>query len=139
MRRILKPTGSLYLHCDPTASHYIKALMDAIFGHDNFQSEITWKRTSAHSDAKGFGQVRDVILYYSKSSHRTWNRIVIDHDSSYVSRNYRYHDSKGRYRFHEIIRTASMGERPNLAYEYKGLYSRMGLAHGTPQIGGTRC
>ena len=59
MKVILKPTGSIYLHCDPTAGHYIKVMMDAIFGHDNFRSEIVWKRTSAHSDAKGFGQVCD--------------------------------------------------------------------------------
>ena len=120
MRTILKPTGSVYLHCDQAASHYIKVMMDAIFGHDNFRSEITWKRTSAHSDAKGFGQVCDVILYYSKSRKPTWNRISVPHDQDYVTRNYRFQDKNGHYRLHEIIRTASMGPRPNLVYEYKG-------------------
>ena len=119
MRRILRPTGSLYYHCDPTASHYIKPLLDAIFGHRNFQSEITWKRTSAHSDAKGFGQVRDVILYYSKSPQRTWNPVIVAHDKDYVNRNYRYQDGRGRYRHHEVLLTAAMA-RPNLIYEYKG-------------------
>ena len=120
MHRILKPTGSLYFHCDPTVSHYVKPLLDAIFGHENFRSEITWQRTSAHNDAKGFGQVRDIILYYAKSTYRTWNPITVAHSSSYIDRNYRYQDKSGRYRLHEIIRTASMGPRPNLAYEYKG-------------------
>ena len=120
MKLILKPTGSIYLHCDPTASHYLKAMMDAIFGHDNYQSEITWKRTSAHSDAKGFGQVRDIIFYYSKSSVRTWNPVTVAHNRDYVRKNYRHEDGRGQYRHHEIIRTASMGPRPNLVYEYQG-------------------
>ena len=119
MHRILKPTGSLYLHCDPTTSHYIKPLLDSILGHDNFRSEISWQRTSAHNDAKGFGQVRDVILYYSKSVSRTWNPITVAHDRSYVERNYRYQDERGRYRHHEVVLTAAMA-RPNLVYEYEG-------------------
>ena len=126
MRGILKPTGSIYLHCDPTASHYIKVMMDSIFGHENFRSEIVWKRTSAHSDAKGFGQVCDYLLYYSIGSARTWNPITVPHDPQYVADNYRYEDERGRYRHHEIIRTASMGERPNLAYEHKGYTPRWG-------------
>ena len=126
MRSILKPTGSLYLHCDPTASHYIKVMMDSIFGHENFRSEIVWKRTSAHSDAKGFGQVCDYLLYYSMSNARTWNSISVPHDPQYVADAYRHEDELGRYRHHEIIRTASMGERPNLAYEYKGYTPRWG-------------
>ena len=120
LHRVLKPTGSIYLHCDPTASHYLKLLMDAVFGGSNYQSEITWKRTSAHSDSRKFGQVKDTILYYSKTSTRIWNPITVPHDESYVSNFYRHQDDKGRYRLHEIIRTASMGPRPNLAYEYKG-------------------
>ena len=126
MRVILKSTGSIYLHCDPTASHYIKVMMDGMFGHRNFRSEIVWKRTSAHSDAKGFGQVCDYVLYYSKSEDRTWNPISVPHDPQYVAANYRYKDERGRYRYHEIIRTESMGERPNLSYEYKGYTPRWG-------------
>ena len=80
MRVILKSTGSIYLHCDPTASHYIKVMMDGMFGHRNFRSEIVWKRTSAHSDAKGFGQVCDYVLYYSKSEDRM-NRSGFSGDS----------------------------------------------------------
>jgi site-specific DNA-methyltransferase (adenine-specific) len=120
MHRILKPTGSLYLHCDPTASHYIKLLLDAVFGYNSYRNEIAWKRTSSHSDSKKWAHIHDIIFYYSKGSEVTWNPIYLDHDPEYVNSFYRYEDDKGRYRLHEIIRTASMGPRPNLSYEYKG-------------------
>ena len=126
MHRILKPTGSLYLHCDPTASHYIKALLDGLFRHQNFQAEITWKRTSSHNDSKGWGRVTDTILFYSKSEQRTWNPLTVPHDESYVRRFYRDEDARGRFRLDHIIRTESMGERPNLAYEYNGYTPRWG-------------
>ena len=71
MKPILKPTGSIYLHCDPTASHYLKVLMDGIFGHTNFRNEITWKRTSGHSDAGTLGAVHDTILFYTPLCQRT--------------------------------------------------------------------
>ena len=74
MRGILKPTGSLYLHCDPTASHYIKIMLDGIFGHDSFKSEIVWKRTNSHNfRTKKFGSVHDIILYYSRSKKPHFN------------------------------------------------------------------
>ncbi len=120
LHRVLKPTGSIYLHCDPTASHYLKLLLDAVFGIENYLSEITWQRTSSHNDSKRFGQVRDIILFYSKSGNRTWNPVYVPHDEKYVSSFYRHEDEVGTYRLHEIIRTASMGPRPNLSYEYKG-------------------
>ena len=75
LHRVLKPTGSLYLHCDPTASHYLKLLLDAVFGPTNFQNEIIWKRSSAHSSSKKFSPVHDTIFYYSKSEIRTWNQV----------------------------------------------------------------
>ncbi len=65
LRRVLKKTGSIYLHCDPTASHYLKLMLDAIFGPEAFRNEITWKRTTAHSSAKKFAPVHDVLLYYA--------------------------------------------------------------------------
>ena len=66
LHRILKPTGSIYLHCDPTASHYLKLLMDAVFGNANFRNEIIWKRQSAHSDARGYGSVHDTTVVLCK-------------------------------------------------------------------------
>ena len=69
MKRILKDTSSVYLHCDPTASHYLKMLMDSIFGQGNFRSEIIWRRSNAHSKTKKqFGLIHDTLLFYSKSN-----------------------------------------------------------------------
>lgn len=73
LHRVLRPTGSLYLHCDPTASHYLKMLLDAVFGPQNFRNEIVWKRTGAHGSAKRYGPVHDVILFYAVSKAYTWN------------------------------------------------------------------
>ncbi|MDQ6891131.1 MAG: site-specific DNA-methyltransferase [Acidobacteriota bacterium] len=84
MKTLLRPTGSLYLHCDPTASHYIKIMMDGIFGHQNFRNEIVWKRTSAHSSAKRYGPVHDVLLFYTRSEKYTWNRTYTKYDAAYL-------------------------------------------------------
>ena len=72
LHRVLKDTGSLYLHCDPTASHYLKLVLDAVFGPENFRNEVIWKRTSAHNSAKRFGPVHDTIFFYTKSSEYVW-------------------------------------------------------------------
>ena len=97
MHRLLKPTGSLYLHCDPTASHYVKALLDAVFGHQNFQSEVIWRRTSAHNAARKWGPIHDTILMYSKSEHYKWNRVYTEYDPEYVKRAYRHSDEHGAF------------------------------------------
>ncbi|MEP7082464.1 MAG: DNA methyltransferase [Chloroflexota bacterium] len=96
LRRVLRPTGSLYLHCDPTASHYLKLLLDAVFGPQNFRSEIVWKRTSGHSDARGYGAVHDVLLYYVASDAATWNGVYQAYEPGYVEQYYRYVDTEGR-------------------------------------------
>jgi site-specific DNA-methyltransferase (adenine-specific) len=96
LRRVLKPTGSLYLHCDPTASHYLKLLLDGVFGPEFFLSEIIWKRTSAHSSAKRPGPIHDVIFLYTKSAHYTWNQQHQAYDESYVEKFYRHLDADGR-------------------------------------------
>lgn len=97
MHRVLTPTGSIYLHCDPTASHYLKGIMDAVFGVDNFRNEIIWQRTNAHNDGKQYGRVHDTILFYSKSSKNVWNPIYMAHDPEYVKKAYRYQDERGLY------------------------------------------
>jgi DNA modification methylase len=93
LRRVLKPTGSIYLHCDPTASHYLKMLMDAVFGVEFFLSEIAWKRSGAHSDAKqgrkNYGHNHDVLLFYSKSRNCIWNTVFTAYDEEYVGRDYK--------------------------------------------------
>jgi DNA modification methylase len=97
LHRVLKPTGSLYLHCDPTASHYLKVMLDVIFGARNFRNEIVWKRTSAHSGAKRWGPVHDIILFYTKSDQYPWNRVYEPLDKDYIEKFYRYTDERGRY------------------------------------------
>lgn len=98
LRGLLKPTGSLYLHCDPTASHYIKALLDGVFGHENFRNEIVWKRTFAHGGARRWGDIHDTILFYTKSDKYKWNRVFQKHDEAYIDTKYRFEDERGRYR-----------------------------------------
>lgn len=98
LHRVLKPTGSLYLHCDPTASHYLKMILDSIFGPTNFRNEIIWKRTFAHSGARRWGDIHDCLLFYSASDKYTWNRINQKLDPDYVDSKYRFHDERGQYR-----------------------------------------
>jgi DNA modification methylase len=103
LRRVLKPTGSIYLHCDPTASHYLKLLMDATFGADRFLSEAVWKRTTAHNSAKRYGPVHDVILLYSKTADYVWRPAFQAYDPEYVASKYRHVDAAGRrYRLSDL-------------------------------------
>jgi site-specific DNA-methyltransferase (adenine-specific) len=97
LHRVLKSTGSLYLHCDPTASHYSKTLLDAIFDPRNFGNEIIWKR----QNAKGLAVTRfacnhDVILRYTKTGEWTWDPQYTGHDPEYVRQFYKYHDLDSR-------------------------------------------
>lgn len=96
LHRVLKPSGSLYLHCDPTASHYLKIVLDVIFGPRNFRNEIIWKRTSAHSSSERYGPVHDVILFYGKSDEKTWNPQYRPYDETYIESFYRNVDQNGR-------------------------------------------
>ena len=92
--RVLKPTGSLYLHCDPMASHCLKLLLDSIFGPTCFRTEIIWKHTSAHSDTrqgrKQHGRIHDVLLFYTKTDDWTWNPLYTEYDPNYVKDFYRF-------------------------------------------------
>ncbi len=118
--RVLKPTGSLYLHCDPTASHYLKIVLDSVFGPTNFRNEIVWKRTSAHSDAKRLGRIHDVIFCYAKSKSITWNTVYRPLDESYVRAKYRYQDEDGRkWRADNLTATGLSGG--GYTYEWNGV------------------
>ncbi len=124
LHRVLKSTGSLYLHCDPTASHYLKILLDTIFSPKNFRAEIIWKRSSAHNDtrqgAKQPGRIHDVLLFYSKSDREwTWNPIHTAYDAEYVASNYRYVDEGTGRRFKSTDLTAA---KPggDTSYDWKG-------------------
>lgn len=100
LHRVLKTSGSLYLHCDPTASHYLKLVLDAVFGAENFVNEIVWKRSDSKNDAgqgaKHFGRVNDVILFYQKTTERLWIPQYAPLDNEYVQKFYRYVDPDGR-------------------------------------------
>jgi len=86
LRRVMKTTASIYLHCDPTASHYLKMLMDAAFGPKYFRNEIVWKRTSAHNDSGMLGNSHDIILLYTKTNTTRWNKEYQDYDNDYLKR-----------------------------------------------------
>ena len=121
LRRVLKPTGSIYLHCDPTASHYLKLMMDAVFDAGNFRSEIIWRRINAKGLAfKGFPRNNDVLLYYAKNTRFTWNRSFRPYDPQYVEKFYRHIDpeTKRRYRLSDLSNPNR--NRPNLTYEWNG-------------------
>ena len=122
LRRVLKPTGSIYLHCDPTASHYLKLLMDTIFGNEKFKNEIIWKRTTAHSDvaqgARHMGRIHDTLLRYSKSKQPTWNSVYVPYDGAYIERIYRYSDPDGRRYQTQPLHARKPGG--DTLYEWKG-------------------
>lgn len=120
LSRVLKPTGSIYLHCDPTASHYLKMLMDAVFGPANFRNEIIWKRTSGHSDAKRFGNVHDTLLFYTKSDKYAWNKTYQNYDEGYVETYYRYTDPDGRKWMSADLGAAGLSGG-GYDYEWKGI------------------
>lgn len=98
LHRILKPTGSLYLHCDSTASHYLKLLLDGIFGTKNFRNEIVWKRTSAHNNTKtGFGKIHDRLLYYAKDIRLVcFNQVFEAYNPAYLAAEFKQ-DEQGRW------------------------------------------
>lgn len=121
LRRVLKDTGSIYLHCDPTASHYLKLMMDAMFGAETFQNEVVWKRTSAHSDPRRYGANIDHILFYTRSKKWTWNQIYLLHDPAYVAR-FRNKDADGRWWSDDNL-TAKGLSGGGYEYEYKGAKS----------------
>ena len=101
MRRVLKPTGSIYLHCDDAAGPYLRLLMDGVFGRANFRTQIVWKRSSAHSDGRQgrrqHGRIQDIILFYTAGREWTWNPQFVPYSDDYIARTYRYiEDGSGR-------------------------------------------
>lgn len=130
LRSVLKLTGSLYLHCDPTASHYLKMLLDAVFGPERFVNEIAWKRYGAHNDAKSFGRVHDVLLLYSRSKDKVFNKQYAPYDDAYIAERFRFFDPDGRKWAEQNL--ASPNPRPNLTYPFK---ARNGVTYQPPPNG----
>ena len=122
--RVLKPNGSIYLHCDPTMEHYLKALMDGIFGSKCFRTDISWRRTNAHNDAKQgskqYGNVRDTLLFYTKGSKWTWNWLYTEYSQEYVESFYKYIEpsTSRRYRLGDLT-AAKPGGNTNYHWRVK--------------------
>ncbi len=119
LHRVLKPPGSFYLHCDPTASHYLKIILDQIFGVKNFRNEITWRRTAAHNDSAVYGSVHDIILYYSKNDSFTHNEQYQPYSDEYLKR-YKHIDENDR-RFLDRDLTAGSLSGGGYQYEWNGI------------------
>ena len=135
MKRVLKPSGSIYLHCDDTEGAYLKMLMDAIFGRKAFRNEIIWKRTAGRSDAKKFGRVHDVILYYAGEG-ATWNTQYLPHDPEYVQRAYSKEDERGRWRVHDLTAPGRGNGSPAYYEPWKGVSVPAGRMWNAPAKGG---
>lgn len=122
LHRVLKPTGSIYLHCDPTASHYLKVLMDAVFGAKQHRSEIVWKRSSSHNDTKqglvNYGHIHDTIFFYTKGSSWSWSPQYTAYEEEYTGRDYKLVDEKTGRRFRRGDLTAA---KPggDVSYEWR--------------------
>lgn len=127
LHRVLKPTGSLYLHCDPTASHYLKILLDAVFGAASYRNEIIWKRTNAHNvKSKAFPKVHDTIFFYTKSSQNIWHKQFLDYSPEQLKR-YEL-DSEGRlYTGQDLTMARGSADRKT---EWRGTKPSAGRAWG---------
>lgn len=118
LRELLSDDGSIYVHCDASRGHYIKCILDEVFGAGNFRNEIVWKRTAARADSSTYNHVHDTIFFYSKSAAFTWNRQFTEHSDSYLGSKYTNVDAAGRrYRLDNIT---SPNPRPNMTYEWRG-------------------
>jgi DNA modification methylase len=136
LHRVLKPTGSIYLHCDSTASHYLKLMLDAVFGVKNFRNEIVWKRFNFHADAKRYGRVADRILFYTKSGNYVFNRQYAPYKKEYIDSKFTHKEADGRifrlsdlnppggrgpiYEFHGITRPWRITKEKMLQLEAEG-------------------
>ena len=123
LHRVLKPTGSLYLHCDPTASHYLKLVLDAVFGAEMFRNEIVWRRTGSHNDASQgltrYGRTHDVIFFYVKSKQPTWSVQFAEYSEPYKKQHYsNVMDDGRRYKTSDLTAAKGGGDT---SYEWKGV------------------
>ena len=124
-RRVLKTTGSIYLHCDPTMSHYLKVLMDGIFGRQHLRNEIQWRRYGSHNDvgqgSRHFGRVHDILLFYAKGTRPTWNQIFVPLDPQYITSTYRHVEPETGRQFTTTPMTGPGGKaKGNPVYEWNG-------------------
>ena len=121
LKELLSEDGSIYLHCDWHKTHYLRCLMDEIFGADNFRNEIIWKRQSAHNDSSQFGAIHDTILYYSKTDIRTWNVLLADPSPDYIEQFFDQIEPETNRRYARGDLTAGGLSGGGYEYEYKGV------------------
>ncbi|MBI1926402.1 restriction endonuclease [Candidatus Poribacteria bacterium] len=117
VHRVLKPTGSFYLHCDPTASHYLKMILDQIFDVKNFRNEIIWKRFNFHADAKRYGRITDRILFYTRNDDFRWNQLRVSFSKEYVKSKFTHKDERGVFRLDNLNPPGGRGP----VYEFHGV------------------
>ena len=119
VHRVLDEAGSVYVHCDPSASHYLRVLLDQLFGPENFRSEIVWRRTHAHSSSRRFGPIHDSLLFYTKTSKYTWTTVHTEYNPSYITNHFTHEDDKGKY---QLITCNAPGDRQGTKahYEWNG-------------------
>ena len=118
LSRVLKKTGSFYYHCDDHASHYVKVMLDQIFGENNFLNEVIWKRTGARGDAKGWNQLHDSLFVYGGGGDTAWNPQFEEYSDHYIETKYTHDDGDGR--LYRLDNMTSPNPRPNMTYEWKG-------------------
>ena len=118
LSRVLKKTGSFYYHCDDHASHYVKVMLDQIFGEQNFLNEVIWKRTGARGDAKGWNQLHDTLFVYGGGGETVWHPQFEEYSDHYIETKYTHDDGDGR--LYRLDNMTSPNPRPNMMYEWKG-------------------
>ncbi|MCX6153636.1 MAG: DNA methyltransferase [Candidatus Kapabacteria bacterium] len=119
MHKVLKDTGSFYLHCDPNMSHYLKIICDLIFGSDNFKSEITWQRTNAHNDSRNYAHVNDIILYYTKAKKSFFSTQFIEYSENYINKYYKHVENSRKFLDRDLTADGLTGG--GYKYEWKGV------------------
>ncbi len=139
LHRVLKPTGSLYLHCDDAASHYLKIVLDSIFSPTQFRNHISWRRATAHNDPKRYGRIQDHILYYAKGDNTTWNgdAVAIPKTPEQLAAAYPSTDERGRFRKENIsgpLHNSSFGSPSTLPWRSYDVYA-MGRCWSVPKTG----
>ena len=139
LRRVLKSTGSLYLHCDDSASHYLKIVLDAIFSPTQFRSHITWRRATAHNDPRNYGRIQDHILYYAKGDNPAWygNNIATPKSDEQLAAAYPSEDERGRYRSADLsgpLHSSAFGSPSTLPWRRYDVFA-MGRCWSVPKTG----
>ena len=121
MRELLHNSGSIYVHLDSHVSHYVKIVLDEVFGKEQFTNEIIWKRSEAHSDASGFGKVHETLFYYTRSGERTWNKLYLPYTEEYIERQFRYVEKSSNRRYRSADLSASGLSGGGYIYDWNGI------------------